>query len=88
MLRRLSWFPELKASVLDFRADTTVLRAILIIILTGTIGTRLFTTIRTPEIHIPIIPRRQPTGTARGLTTGRIAITELITIIKPKTLLN
>ena len=70
-LRRLSWFPELRASVLDFRADTTLLRATSIIILTGTIGIRTSTTIRTPEIHMPIIPRRQPIGTPR---IGRITI--------------
>lgn len=75
-LRRLSWFPELRASVLDFRADTTLLRATSIIILTDTIGTRTSSTIRTPEIHMPIIPRRQPIGTLRiGLITIIIAST-------------
>src|SRR5206468_3729849 len=71
-LRPLSWFPELRDSVLDFRAATTVLRAISIIILTGTIGTRTCTTIRTPEIHIHIIPRRPDPRATAGI--GFIAI--------------
>ena len=57
-LRLLSWFRELRDLVLDFRAATTVLRATSIIILTVIIGTRTCTTIRTPEIHFHIIPRR------------------------------
>src|SRR6516225_9592131 len=74
-LRPLSWFPELRDSVLDFRAATTVLRATSIIILTGTIGTRTCTIIRTPEIHIHIIPRRpDPCGTA-GIEPTIIATT-------------
>jgi len=61
---------------LDFRADTTVLPATSIIILTDTIGTRTSITIHTPEIHMPIIPRHQPIGTLRiGLITIIIATT-------------
>jgi len=86
-LRPLSWFPELKDSVLDFRAATTVFRATSIIILTGTIGTRTCTTIRTPEIHIHIIPRRpDPCGTVRIGPTA-ITATTLATATNQATLL-
>lgn len=75
-LKQLFWFPELRASVLDFRADTTRLRAISIIILTDTIGTRTSITIHTPEMHMPTIQRRQRIGTLRiGLITIIIATT-------------
>jgi len=60
---------------LDFRAATTVLRATSIIILTGTIGTRTCTTIRTPEIHIHIIPRRPDPRDTVGI--GPTAITAI-----------
>lgn len=81
-LRRLSWFPGLRASVLDFRTDTTLLRATLIIILMGTIGTRTSTTIHMRGIHMHITPHPQTIGTAEiGLTTANIGII-VITVIK------
>ena len=82
MLKPQSWFPELRDSVLGFRAATTVLRGILIIIPTGTIGTRTSITIRMRGIRIHIIPLRQPIGTVGiGLT---IVITATIIIIASK----
>jgi hypothetical protein len=61
---------------LDFQADTTVLLATSIIILTDTIGTRMSTITRTPEIHMPIILLRQPIGTLRiGLIATAIILT-------------
>ena len=75
-VRRRFWFRELRASVLDFPADITVLRAISIIILTDTIGTRTCITTHTPEIHMRIIPRPQRTGTLRiGPITTAITLT-------------
>jgi hypothetical protein len=75
-VRRLFWFRELRASVLDFQADITVLRATSIIILTDTIGTRTCITTHTREIHTPIIRRPQCTGTLRiGLITTAITLT-------------
>jgi hypothetical protein len=75
-VRRLFWFRELRASVLDFQADTTVLLATSITILTGTIGTRMSTIIRTPETHMPIIPPRQLIGT---LPIGLITTATILT---------
>ena len=75
-LRPLSWFPELKDSVLDFRAATTVLRATSIIILTGTIDIRTCTIIRMPGTHIHTIPRRPDRcGTVAIGSTAIIATT-------------
>jgi len=75
-LRRLSWFQELRASVLDFRAATTVLRGILTTIPTGIPGARTSTIIRTPEIHIHIIPHLRDILIAGiGLTIVIIATT-------------
>jgi hypothetical protein len=76
MLKPQSWFPELKDSVLGFRAATTVLQATLITIPTGTIGTRTSTTIRMRGIRIHIIPLRQSIRTVGiGLTSIIIATT-------------
>ena len=64
---------------MDFRAATTVFRATSIIILTGTIGTRTFITIHTPEIHFHIIPRRpDPRGTV-GIAPTVITATAITT---------
>jgi hypothetical protein len=83
-LRRLSWFPELKASVLDFHPDTTVRRVTLITIHTDTIGIRTSTIIRMPGIDIHIIPPHQATGTVGiGVTTVIIA-TIIIIASKPE----
>ena len=60
---------------MDFQADITLLPRTSITILTGTIGTRTSIIIRTPEIHMPIIPLRQPIGTLRiGLITTDIIL--------------
>src|SRR5262245_4711324 len=75
-LRPLSWFPELRDLVLDFRAATTPLPATSIIIPTGIIVTPTCITIRTPEIHIHIIPPRPDLrGTVDIGPTAIIAIT-------------
>ena len=73
-LRRLFWFQELGDLVFDFRAVITVLRGTLIIIHTGTIGTRMSTIIRMPGMRIHIIPRPQATGTVGIGPTAIIAI--------------
>ena len=82
-LRRLFWFQELGDLVLDFRAVITVLRGTLIIIRTGTIGTRTPTTIRMPGIHIHIIPHPQDIGTVGiGLTTVTTTIITIVTKLR------
>ena len=82
-LRPLSWFPELKDSVLDFRAATTGLRATSIIILTGTIGIRTSTTIRMPGIHIHTIPRRPDRCGTAGIGPTAIIGTTITTATNP-----
>ena len=72
--RRLSWFPGLRDSVLDFQAATTVIRGTLVFIPMGTLGTRMSTTIRMPGIRIRIIPQPQRTGTVGIGLTAIIAI--------------
>lgn len=75
---------EPKDSVLDFPAATTLLQATLIIIPTGTIGTRTSTTTRMPEIRIHITPLRQRTSTVGiGLTIG-ITVTALTAASNPE----
>jgi hypothetical protein len=77
-LRRLSWFPELWASVLDFHPDTTVRRVTLITIPMDTIGIRTSTIIPMPGIDIHITLQHQVT---RTLGIGVITVIIATTII-------
>src|SRR5215467_14882693 len=78
-LQPLSWFPELRDLVLDFRAATTLLPATSIIILTGIIGTPTCTTIRMPEIHTHITPRLPDPCATVGIGPIAIIATTIIT---------
>ena len=66
---------------MDFRAATPLIRHATIIIPTGTIGTRISTTIHMPGIHMHIIPLPQAMGT---LGTGPTIATIITTAIELK----
>ena len=69
-----SWFPHLGESVLDSPAATPLIRHTLIIIPTGTIDARTFTTILIPT-HLRIITAPHIIGiVGTGPTTVTIAI--------------
>ena len=82
LTRRCSSEAELKDSVLDSLAVTMAIHGTLIITPTG------IRCGRTSVIRSPIITAPHAPGTAREPTIASIAITKLITTIKPKKFLN